>query len=653
LIVFSKGAFAMFSSPLSDAQLETLQQFEHQIPKTAVEREVFIARLKRYLPELLKGLNVYQPTQKQLERLLEIMLEHHKNRDSSLRALDQERLLAPDWFERPEMIAYVAYTERFAGTLNGILEKIPYLESMHIKYLHLMPFLKPRPAPHDGGYAVMDYRAVREDLGTMADLEALTKALHERGISLCCDLVLNHVAQEHEWASKARAGNAKYRDYFYFYNDRTVPDQYERTLPEVFPDFAPGNFTWDDASKSWVWTTFNSWQWDLNWSNFDVFLEFADIILHLANKGVDIFRLDAIAFIWKRLGTNCQNLPEVHSITQALRAVARVVAPAVLFKAEAIVGPDDLIHYLGRFEHFGKVSDTAYHNSLMVQIWSSLASRDTRLMTQALRQFPAKPANTAWNTYLRCHDDIGWAIADDDASAIGLNGEAHRRFLSDYYSGVFPGTHARGLVFQENKRTGDRRISGSAASLAGLEQGLEDRDERLIELSVQRLLMTHAIVLSFGGIPLLYMGDELALLNDHGYLENPEMAMDNRWVHRPAMPWPVLAQLERPVSAQDRAQAAMRNGLQQLIEARRRTVALHAGIESRLLECPNAHVFAFDRPHPEGRLLCLFNFSETAQAIPSWWLGMPRGRDAITNREVHWEESLWLEAYDRLWLQEF
>jgi amylosucrase len=574
-----------------------------------------------------------------------------------LRALDQERLLAPDWFQRPEVIAYVAYTERFAGTLKGVVEKIPYLESLKIKYLHLMPFLKPRPAPHDGGYAVMDYRAVREDLGTMADLEALTKALHERGISLCCDLVLNHVAQEHEWGVKAREGDAKYQDYFYFFKDRTLPDQFERTLPEVFPDFAPGNFTWDAESKCWVWTTFNSWQWDLNWSNFDVFLEFADIILHLANKGVDIFRLDAIAFIWKRLGTNCQNLPEVHGITQALRVVARVVAPAVLFKAEAIVGPDDLIHYLGRGAHFGKVSDTAYHNSLMVQIWSSLASRDTRLMTQALRQFPAKPANAAWNTYLRCHDDIGWAIADNDANAIGLNGEAHRRFLSDYYSGVFPGTHAQGLVFQENKRTGDRRISGSAASLAGLERGLEAHDDRLIELSIQRLLMAHAIVLSFGGIPLLYMGDEIGLLNDHGYLDHPQTAMDNRWVHRPMMPWSLLQRLEQPSTlpntAQERAQAAVRDGLLQLIEARRRTVALHAGIESRLLECPNTHVFAFERLHPEGRLLCLFNFSETAQGVPSWWLGLNRGWDALAECEIDWNDLVWLEPYDRIWLREF
>ncbi len=641
----------MFSSPLSFSEKHLLEHFETKIATAVPERDILRARLERYLPELLSGLEVYKPSQTQLEQLLDVFITHHSTRKASLRALDLERLLAPDWFERPETIAYVAYTERFAGTFQGVLEKVPYLESLKIKYLHLMPFLQPRPAPHDGGYAVQNYREVRADLGTMADLEHLTAVLHEKGISLCCDLVLNHVAMEHEWAQKARDGNCKYQNYFHFYPNRTMPDQLEQHLPEVFPDFAPGNFTWDETSKNWVWTTFNTWQWDLNWGNFDVFLEFADTILWLANKGIDIFRLDAIAFIWKKLGTNCQNLPEVHQITQALRSVARIVAPAILFKAEAIVPPNDLIHYLGCKEHFGKVSDTAYHNSLMVQLWSSLASRDTRLMTHALRRFPAKPSNTAWNTYLRCHDDIGWAISDDDAREIGMDGYAHRKFLSDYYSGRFSGTHAKGLVFQENLKTHDRRISGSAASLAGLELALENNDARQVELSVQRLLMTHAIVMSFGGIPLLYMGDEIALLNDHSFLENPEMAMDNRWVHRPAMPWQTVAKLEDAKTLQQKAQQQMQTGIKALIEARVRTPHLHAAIESHVLESPNQHVFTFQRLHPEGRLLGVFNFSETAQVLPAWWVGFEHAINQITGKPVHLEQGLlWLEPYQYLWL---
>ena len=641
------------SSQPTQQQLQTLHALEPAVPSDLPERAEFLARFKRYLPELQAGLEGVYPHTDVLPRLLKIMLDHHAQRSATLRQLDYERLLAPDWFERPETIAYVAYTERFAGDLNGVHDRLEYLEDLGVKYLHLMPFLKPRPAPHDGGYAVMDYRAVREDLGNMADLERLAGALHRRGISLCCDLVLNHVAMEHEWAVKAQSGDVKYQRYFHMYPDRTMPDRLEETLPEVFPDFAPGNFTWDHASQTWVWTTFNTWQWDLNWSNPAVLLEFVDVILHLANKGIDVFRLDAIAFIWKRLGTNCQNLPEVHSLTQILRAAARIVCPAVIFKAEAIVAPNDLIAYLGQNEHHGLVSDTAYHNSLMVQIWSSLASRDTRLMAHALRSFPPKPSNTAWNTYLRCHDDIGWAISDDDAHAVGLDGAAHRKFLSDYYSGDFPGTHAKGLVFQENTRTGDRRISGSGASLAGLEVALHSGDARATQLSIKRLLLGHAIALGYGGIPLLYMGDELAAINDYDFTNAPEHAADNRWVHRPMMDWAVANAAIKGRAAPHVQQ--MFDGLKTLIAARQRTPQLHALRDTVILESPNAQVFAYERPHPLGSLVCLYNFSEELQVIPAWFLerrGLAQATDCISGKPLEIKDGLvWLEGYAALWLK--
>ena len=298
------------------------------------------------------------------------------------------------------------------------------------------------------------------------------------------------------------------------FTDRAAVDEFEATLPEVFPDFAPGNFTWSDDVDGWVWTTFNNFQWDVNWSNPEVMYEYADIILFLANLGVEVLRLDAIAFMWKRLGTNCQNQPEVHSIAQALRSLARIACPALAFKAEAIVGPADLVHYLGQGAHYGKVSDIAYHNSLMVQIWSMLASGDVRLGVQALRALPPVPPTTAWVTYVRCHDDIGWAIDDYDAWKAGLNGWDHRRFLSDYYSGTFPDTPARGLVFQSNPVTGDRRISGTAASLVGLESALAAADGAAVDTGIARLVLAYALVMGWGGIPVVWMGDELAMLND-------------------------------------------------------------------------------------------------------------------------------------------
>ncbi len=440
-----------------------------------------LARLDRWLPDLVDGLDAVYDEPELLQRVVDLALRAHLERPERLRAHDRQRVLRPDWFQLPSCIGYAAYVDRFAGDLQGVRDRVPYLAELGVTYLHLMPLLQPRPAPNDGGYAVADYRAVRPDLGTMADLAELADTLHEQGMALTLDLVLNHVAREHEWARHARAGEERYRRYFRMFPDRTGPDAYEATLPEVFPATAPGSFTWDDEAAAWVWTTFNTWQWDLDWSNPDVFCEFVDIVLFLANQGVDCLRLDAIAFLWKRLGTNSQNQPEVHAITQALRAVARIAAPSLVFKAEAIVGPDQLMAYLGAGEHAGKVSDVAYHNSLMVQIWSALAARDARLMVRALRRFPPKPTTAAWGTYLRCHDDIGWAIDDVDTAGLGWTGAGHRSFLSDFYSGEAPGSFARGAVFQHNEETGDRRISGSAASLAGVEAALEDQDDSALD----------------------------------------------------------------------------------------------------------------------------------------------------------------------------
>ncbi len=619
------------------------------------DADTFLLRLERYGADLLESLEaVYgDQTSPLLDGLLEVMMHAFHARPADLKQLDEARLLRPDWLQRPEMIGYVAYADRFAGTLRGVGEHLEYLDDLGVKYLHLMPLLRPRDGENDGGYAVQDYRAVRPDLGSIDDLSGLARDLRGRGMSLVLDLVLNHVAREHQWAERARAGEQKYRDYFHIYSDRTQPDAFERTLPEIFPDFAPGNFTWDDGAKGWVWTTFNAYQWDLNWVNPEVFREMLDIILTLANRGVEVFRLDAIAFIWKRLGTDCQNQPEVHHITRALRCCTRIVAPAVAFKAEAIVAPQQLMPYLGQRGHHGKVSDMAYHNSLMVQLWSSLASRDARLFAGALRAFPPKPTNTTWGMYVRCHDDIGWAISDDDAARAGLSGPAHRHFLSDFYSGEFPGSFARGLVFQFNPATGDRRISGTAASLAGLEVALDAGDAGQVDLAVGRLLMLHAVVLGFGGVPLLYMGDELALLNDYSYAQNPAHAPDNRWVHRPRMDWQAAqAVQDNPETPAGRVNA----GLRHLIRVRQRTPHLHASIETHALPSPTPQVLLLRRDHPLGVMVQVYNFSDQPVTLATAPLRDALGDTALEKlggyRYSFAPEVLELEPYAALWFVE-
>ncbi len=623
----------------------------HLVGLSPDRTEMLLARLHRWWPDLVAGLVPLYGAE-HAERigtaLAERAAEAFRDRPEDLHRRDLDRILRPDWLQDPAMIGYAAYTERFAADLRDVARHIPYLDELGVRYLHLMPLLRCRDGDNDGGYAVADYREIRPDLGTMSDLADLAGDLHDAGMSLVLDLVLNHVAREHEWAQRARAGEAAYRDYFHVFADRTLPDAYEPTLPEVFPEFAPGNFTWCAELGAWVWTTFNEWQWDVNWANPAVLGEYASIILDLANRGVDVFRLDAIAFIWKRMGTDCQGEPEVHAITAVLRAVTRIACPAVAFKAEAIVAPSKLLAYLGTGAYTGRVSDLAYHNSLMVQIWSMLAARDVRLAAHALGRLPDKPPGATWVTYLRCHDDIGWAIADEDAAAAGVSGPGHRTFLAHWYAGDFPGSPARGLVFQYNPATDDRRTSGTAASLAGLESAAT-ADE--VTAAIARLRLAHALVMGWGGIPVIWSGDELGQLNDPGWADEPGHEDDNRWTHRPRLDW------RRAASRHDRSSVAGRvfEDLVALGRARARLPQLHGSVETGLGAVDDPGVLVTLREHPVGRLVGVYNVTPDWRRWPghrAHELGVAGSADAITGEPLPWggDGDVWLEPYAALWL---
>lgn len=616
--------------------------------------DIFRTRVELYWADVLRPLRRLYGERKDFdewaERLLEIVARGYADRPPELRLMDLRRQGEPDWFQQPDMLGYVIYADRFAGDLRGVGEHISYLKEMGVTYLHLMPLLKPRTGANDGGYAVADYRAVNPSLGTMADLSHLAAELRAKGISLCIDLVCNHTAKEHEWARRAVAGDSVYQDYYLMYPDRLIPDAFEKTLPEVFPDFKPGNFTYYEDIDRWVWTTFNEYQWDLNYANPAVLAEMVDIILFLANQGVEILRLDAVAFMWKRLGTDSQNQPEAHDILQVFRALSRIAAPGLLLKAEAIVSPPKLIPYLGRGEATNKECELAYHNVYMVLLWSSLAERRVVLMTRALQNMPPIPTGAAWVTYVRCHDDIGWAVTDEDAADVGLSGAAHRAFLSEFYSGRFPDAFARGATFQFNPRTNDRRISGSCGSLAGLERALQSKDAAQTEQAIRRILLLYNLIFAFGGIPLIYMGDEIGLLNDPSYRDDPERRDDNRWMHRPAMDW------ERVAERGDWWSVAGRifQGMRRMLAVRRRTAAFHAQAGAFAVWTHNEAVFGLLRDSPRGRVLVLANFSERPQTVPGYRLHEMyfSGRliDRLTGVVVESAAGITLEGYEVLWL---
>jgi amylosucrase len=624
-----------------------------------LEGEAFLARLEAVADDLVEAITAVYGERRDvagfLHELVADALAAAASRPPALAALDRRREVDPTWFLRQEMVGYVCYADRFAGDLRGVMSKVDYLEELGIRYLHLMPLLKPREGEHDGGYAVEDYDAVDPRLGTMSDLEALADALHERRIALCVDLVLNHTAREHEWARKAIAGDPAYRDYYWFFADRDLPDAYERTLHEVFPDMAPGSFTQLPDSGEWVWTTFHEFQWDLNWSNPEVFRSMLGVLFGLANHGVDVIRLDAAPFLWKRLGTDCQNQPEAHKILQALKALTRLAMPGLILKAEAIVGPDQLVPYLGAHEQYRPECDLAYDNQLMVMLWSALASRDVRLAVQALGRRRPVPVQSGWVTYVRCHDDIGWSVADVDAWAVGLNPFEHRRFLSSFYSGKHPGSFAHGLDFQVNEQTGDARTSGMSASLAGLDDAVASGSSLSVDAALARLETLYAVAYSFGGIPLIYMGDEIALANDDDWGTDAEHADDNRWLHRPRMDWGAASRRSDEGSVEQRAFDAMRR----LGEVRRTTRAFRSDGTTKVLHVDNPRVLAYVRSHPRaGPVLALANFSDVEESVPVAALGgagfsSPLHLHSTAGRIVAGDGRIHLPPWGFLWVTNY
>jgi glycosidase len=586
-------------------------RFARQVKANPNAWQVFIRRLKQHFPRLF-GLyyRLYASEYDffyHLEDLTAMLAKLWLERPVDLQKLDEQREANPTWFQSNAMLGGVVYVDLFAGDIDGIRQKIPYFKELGLTYLHLMPLFRSPEGENDGGYAVSSYREVNPALGTMAGLADLAQELRLNGISLVLDLVFNHTSNEHEWAQRAIAGDLDYQDYYRMFPDRTVPDRYEKHLREIFPDEHPGAFTYWSEIDRWVWTTFHSYQWDLNYANPVVFNRMAEEMLALANNGVEVLRLDAVAFIWKEMGTNCENLPQAHWLIQAFNAAARIAAPALLFKSEAIVHPDEVIKYIQPGE-----CQISYNPLLMALLWESLATRRTILLEQALRERFNLSADCAWVNYVRCHDDIGWTFSDEDAARLNIDGYHHRKFLNAFYTGRFDGSFARGLPFQENPKTGDARISGTCASLAGLEKALREETTAEVELAVGRILLIHAIILTIGGIPLIYLGDEIGTLNDYGYREDAAKSGDSRWVHRQFADWEKYSRRSDPESIEGR----IFQRLSQLIRLRL-DHKVFSGQQLQVINAGSPHILGFVRSQANQRVLVFANFSEQEQTLPS------------------------------------
>jgi amylosucrase len=608
-----------------------------------VEWENFSRRLQRNFPRLFGLLHALYGTKYDffyhLESILSSATEMWLARPPDLKALDALRESDPHWYTSNRMVGAMCYVDLFAGSIRGLRERVPYLAELGITYLHLMPMFTAPSGDNDGGYAVTSYREIDPELGTMEELAELATQLRHHGISLILDVVFNHTSDEHEWARKALTGSKEHQAYYRMYPDREMPDAFERTMPEVFTDDHPGAFTYQSRIKKWVWTTFHTYQWDLNYENPEVFNRMLEEMLFLANQGVEILRLDAVAFLWKRLGTNCQNLPEAHWIIQAFNSLVSIAAPAVVFKSEAIVHPDEVRKYLSLDE-----CPLSYNPQLMALLWEALATRDVRVLQAAMQRGFSNPEGCAWVNYVRCHDDIGWAFSDEDVRAAGFDPVEHRRFLRDFYTGTSQGSFAMGEPFQIDPRTGEARVSGTCASLAGLERALTLEDETEVDLAIRRILLIHGIVILIGGIPIIYLGDEIAMLNDHDYAMDPEKVGDSRWLHRAAFDWERAEQRRDPETVPGRVY----RGLLRLIQLRGQNLAF-ARSETEIPETGNPHVFGFLRSGDESVVFVLANFSERGQKLEARRLrqmGMRKTMvDLYTGRVITATQELEMDPY--------
>ena len=609
---------------------------------SSAEKEILISRLNNHFPALFECYHKVYGWQYDfhfhIQSLVDVLVQSYAQRSKTLKNKDKRKSEDPSWYLSQDMLGMACYVDLFGGDFNGLKARIPYLKSLGITYLHLMPLYKSPDGESDGGYAVSDYRETNPELGSLTELKELAKALNKADINLVLDFVFNHTADDHKWALKAKKGDEDFQHFYYMFDDKTIPNQYEANLREIFPQVRRGNFTFEPISQKWVWTTFNNFQWDLNYTNPSVFNAITSEMLFLGNIGCDALRLDALAFIWKEMGTTCENQDKAHTLIQAFNACLKIVCPAVVFKSEAIVHPDEVVKYIDTEE-----CQLSYNPLLMALIWNSLATRKTRLITKSMQKTGNISPACSWVNYARCHDDIGWTFDDAVANELGINGDDHRRFLNQFYTGKFPGSFANGVPFGENPKTGDCRVCGSLASLCGLESALESRDEKQIELAQKRILLVHSIILSIGGIPLLYSGDELGLLNDYSYQSDVSKQDDDRWVHRVAVTNNQISASPQPyVSAQ----------LQNMINTRK-LYDVFGQANTHYLDAPNHHIFAYLRVNESSKCLCLVNFSEHDIELPASVfsvLGASVCIDLISQATIDCQQSFNMGAYQNMWL---
>ncbi len=609
--------------------------------QTEKDKRVFEARMARHLDEL-KWLycELYEGGGEAFRQLCSQLEQRFQERAGALKELDAARETRPDWYKKNDMVGMMLYVDAFAGNLKGVRKRLDYIQDCGVNCLHLMPLLDSPKTENDGGYAVSDFTKVNPRLGTMKDLEELAGECRARGISLCLDFVMNHTSQEHEWARRARAGEKEYQDRYFFYDTYDIPGQFERTCPQVFPTTAPGNFTWLEDIGKYVMTTFYPYQWDLNYRNPVVFNTMTDYLLNLTNHGIDVIRIDAVPYIWKTLGTSCRNLPQVHSIVRMLRMICEIVCPGVLLLGEVVMEPVKVAPYFGTIEK--PECHMLYNVTTMATTWHTVATKDAGLLKRQMEIVSSLPREYVFLNYLRCHDDIGWGLEYAWLKGCGMEETAHKRFLSEYFTGKGFGSDARGELYNDDPASGDARLCGTTASLCGLEAAQERGDQAACDRALACDRMLHGYMLTQSGIPMLYSGDEIGQLNDYSYRQDPAKAADSRYVHRGAFHWENAALRGRKGTVP----WALFTAIKQMEEIRRTHKVFLNSTAVSVREVGDRSLLCLVREYEEEQLTALFQF---APWETSAWIEEGRYLDLLTGER--WEGcQIPMAAYGIRWL---
>ena len=568
------------------------------------------------------------------------MYEYYNCRSKKLKERDLKREKGPDWYHGKDMLGMMLYTDNFAGNMKGVKEKIPYLKECNINCLHLMPFLDTPKGRSDGGYAVADFRKVRPDLGTMKDLAELTEKCHEEDINVCMDFVMNHTSEDHEWAKRARAGEGEYMSRYFFYDNEEIPEKYEKTVPQVFPTTAPGNFTYLPETGHYVMTTFYPYQWDLNYRNPRVFNEMIYNFLYLTNQGIDIVRIDAVPYIWKELGTTCRNLKQVHTIVRMMRMIAEIVCPGVLLLGEVVMEPEKVVPYFGTVEK--PECHMLYNVTTMATTWNSIATGDIRLLKKQMDIVNQLPKQYVFLNYLRCHDDIGWGLDYETMRPWGIKEIPHKRYLNDYFTGKIRGSVSRGELYNDDPVTQDARFCGTTASMCGIEKAGFEHDEEAMNAAVREDIMLHAYMLTQSGIPMLYSGDELGQVNDYSYKNDPEKCADSRYIHRGKLPWE-LAEDKEDVTT---VQGNIFQTLDRLEKIRRQEITFDKDADVYTYDVHDDSILCVLREYKGRRFFGIFNFSN--QGKTAWMQEKGMYRNLLTGEKAELKD-IRLSGYEFLW----